>query len=58
MLGVFRKNETWRAQNRHSFKLPNGKVLQHFSIKAVTSDFKNDEAIFNKADDLIFKEKI
>lgn len=38
--------------------LPNGKVLLHFSIKAVTSDFKNDEAIFNKTEYFIFKEKI
>ena len=38
--------------------LPNGKVVQHFSIKAVTSDFKNDEAIFNKTDDFIYKDKI
>ena len=38
--------------------LPNGKVLQYFSTKAVTSDFKNDEAIFNKTDDFIFTEKI
>jgi hypothetical protein len=38
--------------------LPNGKVLQHFSIKAVTSDFKNDEAVFNKTGDFIFTEKI
>ena len=38
--------------------LPNGKVLQYFSIKAVTSDFKNDEAITNKTDDFIFTEKI
>jgi hypothetical protein len=36
--------------------LPNRKILQHFSTKAVNSDFKNDEVIFNKTDGLIFKE--